>query len=82
MDSEGPMCANSRWSFQPAAFDPWGGMGPSAREILFEIMKRATAEMAGWFKTRRVAEMYQGISLALARHVARQLNLRSRVLDS
>ena len=80
--SEGPMCAQSRWAFQPAAFNPWGGMGPSAKEILFEITKRATAELEGWLKTRRVAEIYQGISLALARHVARQLHLKSRVLDS
>ena len=82
LESEGPMCAHSRWAFQPAAFNPWGGMGPSACEILHEISKRATAELAGWLKTRRLTEIYQGISLALARHVARQLHLRSRVLDS
>ena len=49
--SEGPMCGLARWAFQPAAFNPWGGMGPAAREILFEITKRATSELEGWLKT-------------------------------
>ena len=82
MAAEGDLCRQSGWGFTPAAFTPWGGAGPSARAILHEVGRRATAALAGWPKERRLREIYEGISLTLAREVARQLSLRNRVQDA
>lgn len=79
--SEGDLCRQVGWGFTPAAFTPWGGVGPSARAILHEVGRRATAALTGWPKERRLRELYEGLSLTLARQVARQLSLRNRVQD-
>ena len=80
--AEGDLCAQAGWGFAPAAFNPWGGMGPTARAILHEVGKRATAHLAGWPKQRRLREIHEGVSLTLAREVVRQLSLRNRMQDA
>ena len=57
----------------------WGGAGPGARALLFEVQKRATADLSGWPRAQRGREIRQALSLALARGVATQLPLRMRV---
>ena len=44
--------------------------------------RRATASLTGWPKQRRLRELHEGLSLTLAREVARQLNLLNRVQDA
>ena len=80
--AEGELCRQAGWGFTPAAFTPWGGCGPSARALLHEVGRRATASLTGWPKLRRLRELHEGLSLTLAREVARQLNLRNRVQDA
>ena len=70
------------WGLQPAAFSPWGGMGPSARHLLFEVTKRATSGTSLAASNSRLNEIKQSISMTLAREVARQLSLTYRILDS
>ena len=78
---EGPLCVTVCWGFHPAAFSPWGGMGPQARWLLEETTKRITADLPMAAHSARVAEVRQNLSLTLAREVARQLALRCRVID-
>ena len=73
---EGELCKIAGWGFLPAAYNPWGGQGPGAKHLLWEILKRATADMEGWAKTQRRMEIQESLSLALARGVAEQLSLR------
>ena len=79
---EGDLCRRAGWGFIPAAFTPWGGCGPSARALLHEVGRQATAALEGWPKQRRLREIHEGLSLTLAREVARQLTLRNRVQDA
>lgn len=74
-------CEAMGWGHHPAAYSPWGGQGNAAKSLLFEVLKRATADQQGWPKTQRILEMRQNLSLTLAREVAKQLSLRCRVLD-
>ena len=80
--AEGDLCQRAGWGFAPAAFTPWGGSGPTARALLHEVGRRATAHLAGWPKQRRLREIHEGLSLTLAREVVRQLSLRNRVQDA
>ena len=80
--AEGDLCHQAGWGFLPAAFTPWGGSGPGARALLHEVGRRATAALSGWPKQRRLRELYEGLSITLARDVARQLSLRNRVQDA
>jgi hypothetical protein len=80
--AEGDLCRQAGWGFTPAAFTPWGGCGPSARALLHEVGRRATAALAGWPKERRLREINENLSLTLAREVARQLSLCHRVQDA
>ena len=75
-------CHAMGWGHHPAAYSPWGGQGTAARSLLYEVLKRATADQQGWSKTQRILEMRQNISMTLAREVAKQLSLRCRVQES
>ena len=80
--AEADQCSAAWWGFTPAAFTPWGGCGPSARALLHEVGRRATADLEGWPKLRRLRELNENLSLTLAREVARQLSLRNRVQEA
>ena len=75
-------CHAMGWGHHPAAYSPWGGQGTAARSLLYEVLKRATADQQGWSKPQRILEMRQNISMTLAREVAKQLSLRCRVQES
>ena len=55
---EAELCARARWGFQPASFNPWGGLGPGCASLLHEISSRATADLEGWPKARRQMEIH------------------------
>ena len=74
-------CIAMRWAYQPAAFSPWGGMGPSAKSLYFEATKRLVTDTPSSMLEARHAEIRQALSLSIARQVARQLSLRSRALE-
>ena len=74
-------CAVMGWGNHPAAFTPWGAMGPGALSLAHEVEKRLTSDCDGWTKRSRGREMRQALSLTLARAVAQQLDLRVRVSD-
>ena len=75
------VCARMRWGFMPAGMSTFGGTGPSFQELLKEVLARGTGDLRGWPKTERVLEVHRGLSLAVARHVARQLAVRNRVRE-
>ena len=74
-------CAAMRWALTPAAFSPWGGMGPHARDLLGLTTKRMTADTTGFSTEARTREIRETISFAIAREVAQQLALRCRITD-
>ena len=82
MRLEGPLCAEVNWGFHPVALSPWGGMGPSAKWFLQETCKRVTTDLPLAAHSARVGEVRQGLSITLAREVARQLLLRCRVITA
>ena len=73
------VCTQSGWGFAPAAFSPWGAVGTSAGSLLYELSRRATANLVGWRRTQKVQEFYENVSLTLARSVARALATKNRV---
>ena len=48
------MCEQAGWSFVPAAFSIWGSVGPCARSLMNETLRRATADLDGWPKTKKI----------------------------
>jgi hypothetical protein len=78
---EGQQCSNAGWGFQPIAYSPWGGQGPGARALLWETLRRATADLQGWAKNERHRALTQSMSVTLAKEVGRQLSLRCKVMD-
>ena len=75
-------CTLMHWSSHPAAFNPWGGTGPAARSLLTDILRRATSDLDEKSRNLRITEIRQGLSMALAREVAKQLALRTRIVES
>ena len=82
MQSDGPPCEAKGWGFSPFGLSTWGGLGSSAKAVLFEVGKRATADLKGWPKTRALLEIREGLSVTLMREVARQLSLKGRVEEA
>jgi hypothetical protein len=74
-------CTTMRWGFQPAAFSPWGALGPSAKHLLREVTRRVLTDVPAPLTDARSSELLQHLSITLARHVGQQLSLRCRVLD-
>ena len=78
---EGSQCQSAGWGFHPAAFSPWGGLGPGAKTLWFAISKKLSPDLQGWPKKQAIKEQVAGVSLALARALAKQLGLRCKVAD-
>ena len=79
MQADGPPCEAKGWGFSPFGLSTWGGLGSSAKAVLFEVTKRATADLRGWPKTRALQEIRETLSVTLMREIARQLSLKGRV---
>ena len=76
------VCQSEGWSFSPAAFDTWGGLGPQAKDLLHKLIARATGTLPPELKPLRVVELRQLVSLALMRQVWRLLLLKNRLFSS
>ena len=76
---DGPPCEEQGWGFSPFALNTWGGLGSSAKAVLFEVTKRATADLSGWPKTHALLEMREALSVTMMREVSRQLSVKGRV---
>ena len=59
-----------------------GGLGTSAKAVLYEVSKRATADLRGWPKTQALQGIRETLSVTLMREVARQLMVKGRVQES
>ena len=82
MAMDGPPCEEKGWGFSPFAFSTWGGLGSSAKEVLFEVTKRATADLKGWPKIRAISDIRAELSVTLMRQIARQLSIKGRVEET
>jgi hypothetical protein len=80
MQTDGPPCEAKGWGFSCFVLSTWGGS--SAKGVLFEVTKRATADLRGWPKTRALLEIREGLSVTLMRQVARQLSIKGRVEEA
>ena len=80
--ADGPPCEAKGWGFSPFALSTWGGLGSSAKAVLFEVTKRATADLKGWPKTRALDEIRQGLSVTLMKEIARQLSVKGRIEEA
>ena len=75
-------CQEKDWGFSTFAVSTWGGLGTSAKAVLFEVSKRATADLRGWPKTHALQAIRETLSVTLMREVARQLTVKNRVQDA
>jgi len=60
---DGPACEAKGLGFSPFAISTWGGMGSSAKAVLFEVTKRITADLQGWPRSQALEEIRQGLSV-------------------
>ena len=79
LQTDGPPCAAKGWGFSPFALSTWGGLGSSAKAVLFEVTKRATADLKGWPKIKAIDEIRETLSVTLMKEIARQLAVKGRV---
>ena len=82
MQTDGPPYEAKGWGFSPFGLSTWGGLGSSAKAVLFEVGKRATADLKGWPKARALLDIREGLSVTLMREVARQRSLKGRVEEA
>ena len=82
VQADGPPCEEKGWGFSPFALSTWGGLGTSAKAVLFEVTKRATADLQGWPKTQALLQIREGLSVTLMRAIARQLTVKGRVEEA
>ena len=82
MAMDGPPCEENGWRFSPFALSTWGGLGSSAKEVLFDVIKRATADLKGWPKIRAISDIRAELSVTLMRQIARQLSIKGRVEET
>ena len=82
VQTDGPPCEEKGWGFSPFALSTWGGLGTSAKAVLFEVSKRATADLRGWPKTKALLEIREGLSVTLMREIAKQLTVKGRVEEA
>ena len=80
-ENSGP-CQAKGWGFSPFAVSTWGGLGTSAKAVLFEVSKRATSDLRGWPKTKALQAIREALSVTLMREVVRHLSLRDRVQEA
>ena len=80
--ANGPPCEAKGWGFSPCALNTWGGLGSSAKAVLFEVTKRATVDLRGWRKSQALLGIRDALSVALMREVARQLPAKGRVQEA
>ena len=80
--ADAPACEAKGWGFSPFAISTWGGLGSSAKAVLFEVTKRVTADLQGWPRSQALEDIRQGLSVTLMRQVARQLSAKGRVEDT
>ena len=80
--ADGPSCEAQGWGFSPFAISTWGGLGSSAKSVLFEVTKRITADLQGWPKTHALEDIRCGLSVTLMRHIARQMSVKGQVEDT
>jgi hypothetical protein len=74
-------CAQAGWGFLPFGATTWGGIGPSAKHLLGEIVRVAAAGLQGRAADEVAGKVHQDLSTRLMRQIARQLGLAGRVLD-
>ena len=63
----------------PAAYDTWGGVGPSCKDLLSKLLARAVGAVAPEMKPLVKLELPQKLSLALMRQVWKLLSAKSRL---
>ena len=79
VQEDGPPCEEKGWGFSPFALSTWGGLGSSAKAVLFEVLKRATTDLKGWPRTQAMDEIREGLSMTVMREIAWQLSVKGRV---
>ena len=67
------VCRSSGRAFTPFVVSTWGKLEASAMTLWRDIVRKCVSHLAGPGRSARMAELHQGLSLALMRGVARQL---------
>ena len=66
-------CTAAGWSFVPAAFGCWGGLGPEAAKLLSVVSKRVAGWLEGNLRASHQEQARQQVGLAVMRGVLAQL---------
>lgn len=66
-------CERAHIGFTPGVIDTWGGLQPRAQSLWKAITKRAVAGLVGTARANAVTSLRRGLSVAVMRGVAAQL---------
>ena len=75
MDRYADGCARMGWSFHPFVLDTWGGLGPTARQFMATLLKRATRARVGRQRREFEQSFWQRLVFPPMAHLGRQLAL-------
>ena len=67
------VCRSSGRTFTPFVVSTWGRLEVSAMSLWRDLVRKCVGHLAGPSRSARMSELHQGLSLALMRGVARQL---------
>ena len=68
-------CARAGWSFFPFLLDTWGGLGPTARQFMSSLVKRAARARLGRERREFEQQLWQRLILPPMAQLGRQLAL-------
>ena len=61
------------WTFIPLVLDCYGGVGPQGRTLLNTLTRAVVTQHDAWQRRTQEEHVWQGLSITLARELARQL---------
>jgi hypothetical protein len=66
-------CSRRGWRLTPFVLDCFGGMGQQGRSLMSTLLKALLGQREGWLQRQTEAEVWQGLSLTLAKEISKQL---------
>ena len=67
------LCQPTTTVFHPAAFHPWGGLGPLCSTLLDKVVRRLASPLQGREQSQKIDSIWQRLGQSLMKRMANQL---------
>ena len=73
-------CGRQGWQFVPFLMDTWCGLAPKEKKFASRVVHLAVSDRLGWLRRQKEASIWQLLSMAPVRLLAKQLRLINLVI--